>query len=202
MPARIRSALKWCPEAPGLVVVHSETSAGCLQDAEAIGRISRPYDDFVLIGDSITGFGAGPCKTDAWHLDVVMTGSQKGLMLPPGLAALTVSEKAWRAYERSTLPKYYFDWMKYRKNLDKETTPFTPAVSLVVGLVEALRMMREEGLENLIARHAPPAEAINPHVTKTQIAAWDLLGRANAARFDERGWAYYVREVSDAFYPV
>ena len=73
------------------------------------------------------GIGAVPCMTDEWGLDVVMTGSQKGLMLPPGLAALTVSEKAWRAYERSTLPKYYFDWMKYKKNLDKETTPVHPA---------------------------------------------------------------------------
>jgi serine---pyruvate transaminase len=100
-----------------------------------------------------------PCLTDEWKLDVVMTGSQKGLMLPPGLAALTVSPKAWRAYERSTLPKFYFDWKKYQKNLEAQTTPFTPAVSLVVGLVESLRMMREETIENVIARHARLAEA-------------------------------------------
>ena len=74
----------------------------------------REYPECVLIVDSITGIGAVDCKTDEWGLDVVMTGSQKGLMLPPGLAALTVSPKAWRAYERSTLPKYYFDWKKYQ----------------------------------------------------------------------------------------
>jgi serine---pyruvate transaminase len=158
-PDDIAAALAEHPDARGVVVTQSETSSGVLNDVEAIGRICAGYPDCVLIVDSITGIGAVPCMTDEWGLDVVMTGSQKGLMLPPGLAALSVSEKAWRAYERSTLPKYYFDWMKYKKNLAKETTPFTPAVSLVVGLVEALRMMREEGIENVIARHARLAEA-------------------------------------------
>jgi aspartate aminotransferase-like enzyme len=140
-------------------VTQSETSSGVLNDVETIGSIARDYPDCVLIVDSITGIGAVECKTDAWGLVVVMTGSQKGLMLPPGLAACTVSEKAWRAYERSTLPKFYFDWMKYKKNLDKDTTPFTPAVTLVLGLNESLKMIREEGLENTIARHAKLAEA-------------------------------------------
>ena len=113
----------------------------------------------LLIVDSITGIGAVECKTDEWELDVVMTGSQKGLMLPPGLAAVSVSAKAWKAYERSTLPKYYFDWMKYKKNIEKETTPFTPAVSLVMGLNVSIGMLREEGLANTIARHSKLAEA-------------------------------------------
>jgi len=155
----IAAALKANPEARGVVVVQSETSSGVLNDVETMATIVAGYPDCVFIVDSITGIGAVPCMTDEWGLDVVMTGSQKGLMLPPGLAALTVSEKAWRAYERSTLPKYYFDWMKYKKNLDKQTTPFTPPVSLIVGLVESLRMMRQEGIENVIARHARLAEA-------------------------------------------
>jgi aspartate aminotransferase-like enzyme len=113
----------------------------------------------VLIVDSITGIGAVECKTDEWGLDVVMTGSQKGLMLPPGLAACTVSKKAWKAYERSDLPKFYFDWLKYQKNIEKDTTPFTPAVTLVLGLNESLKMIAEEGLDNVIARHARLAEA-------------------------------------------
>jgi serine---pyruvate transaminase len=158
-PADIAAALQEHPEARGVVVVQSETSTGVLNDVEAIGAIVHGYPDCVFIVDSITGIGAVPCLTDEWHLDVVMTGSQKGLMLPPGLAAVTVSEKAWRAYERSTLPKFYFDWKRYAKNLEKQTTPFTPAVSLVVGLVESLRMMREETIENIIARHARLAEA-------------------------------------------
>ncbi len=158
-PADVAAALEAHPDARGVVVVQSETSTGVLNDVEAIGAIVKGYDDCVFIVDSITGIGAVPCLTDEWSLDVVMTGSQKGLMLPPGLAALTVSPKAWRAYERSTLPKFYFDWSRYKKNLDKQTTPFTPAVSLVVGLVEALRMMREETIENVIDRHARLAQA-------------------------------------------
>jgi hypothetical protein len=98
------------PGVRGVVVVQSETSSGVLNDVKAIGAIVREHPECVFIVDSITGIGAVECKTDEWGLDVVMTGSQKGLMLPPGLAALTVSPKAWRAYERSTLPKFYFDW--------------------------------------------------------------------------------------------
>ena len=158
-PQAVADALKANPEARGVVVTQSETSSGVLNDIETIGKIVADYPDCVFIIDSITGIGAVDCKTDEWGLDVVMTGSQKGLMLPPGLAAISVSDKAWRAYERSTLPKYYFDWAKYKKSLAKETTPFTPPVSLIIGLAEAVKMIREEGIENTIARHSRLAEA-------------------------------------------
>ncbi len=158
-PADVAAALAEHPEARGVIVTQSETSSGVLNDVKAIGEIVRPYEDVVLIVDSITGIGAVECKTDEWGLDVVMTGSQKGLMLPPGLAACSVSPKAWRAYERSTLPKYYFDWMKYKKSIAKDTTPFTPAVTLVLGLNDSLKMIEEEGIENTIARHSRLAEA-------------------------------------------
>jgi aspartate aminotransferase-like enzyme len=158
-PSDVATALAENPGVRGVIVTQSETSSGVLNDVKAIGAVVRDYPDVVLVVDSITGIGAVECKTDEWGLDVVMTGSQKGLMLPPGLAACTVSEKAWRAYERSTLPKFYFDWMKYKKNIDKDTTPFTPAVTLVLGLNVALGMIREEGLDNTIARHSMLAEA-------------------------------------------
>lgn len=158
-PAAIAEALVQNPDVRGVIITQSETSTGVLNDVKAVGEIVKGYADTVLIVDSITGIGAVDCKTDEWGLDVVMTGSQKGLMLPPGLAACTVSAKAWKAYERSTLPKFYFDWMKYKKNVDKDTTPFTPAVSLVLGLNESLSMIREEGIENTIARHSMLAEA-------------------------------------------
>jgi aspartate aminotransferase-like enzyme len=80
-------------------------------------------------------------------------------MLPPGLSAVSVSDKAWKAYERSTMPKFYFDWMKYKKNLEKNTTPFTPALTLIQGLEVALQLMKEEGREEMIARHSMLAEA-------------------------------------------
>jgi aspartate aminotransferase-like enzyme len=157
--ADVADALKANPDARGVVVTQSETSSGVLNDVESIGKLTAAYPDCVLVVDSITGIGAVPCKTDEWGLDVVMTGSQKGLMLPPGLAAVSVSEKAWKAYERSTLPKFYFDWGPYKKNLEKQTTPFTPAVSLVIGLAEAIKLMREETIEGIIARHSRLAEA-------------------------------------------
>jgi len=158
-PTDVATALAENPGVRGVIVTQSETSSGVLNDVKAIGAIVREYPECVCIVDSITGIGAVECKTDEWGLDVVMTGSQKGLMLPPGLAACTVSAKAWKAYERSTLPKYYFDWMKYQKNIEKDTTPFTPAVSLVLGLNQTLGMIREEGIENTIARHGRLAEA-------------------------------------------
>lgn len=180
-PADVATALEENPGVRGVIVVQSETSSGVLNDVKTIGAIVAEYPDCVLIVDSITGIGAVECRTDDWHLDVVMTGSQKGLMLPPGLAAVTVSPKAWRAYERSTLPKYYFDWMKYKKNIDKDTTPFTPAVSLVLGLNEALRMIREEGLENVIARHARLAEATRKGCEALGLTLFaPLEGRGNA----------------------
>jgi aspartate aminotransferase-like enzyme len=90
-------------------------------------------------------------------------------MLPPGLAATTVSPKAWRAYDRSTLPKFYFDWGKYRKNLEADTTPFTPPVSLMKGLAKALQLINEEGLENVLARHAKLASATRAAATALKL---------------------------------
>ncbi len=145
----------------GVLVVQSETSTGILNDIKAMGNIIKDYPAIFVV-DSITGLGAVEVKTDEWHLDVVMTGSQKGLMLPPGLSCVSVSEKAWKAVERSTLPKFYFSYEKSSKALHKSppTNPFTPPVSLIAGLRESLKMMREEGLENLIKRHALLAEAV------------------------------------------
>ena len=152
-------------EIKGVLAVQSETSTGILNDVKTIGNVVKDYPA-VLVVDSITGLGAVEVKTDEWNLDVVMTGSQKGLMLPPGLCCVSVSEKAWKAVESSTLPKFYFSYEKSRKALHKAspTNPFTPPVSLMVGLQEALKMMREEGLENVIKRHALLAEAVRQGV--------------------------------------
>lgn len=180
-PDDIAAALDENPGVRGVIVTQSETSSGVLNDVKAVGEIVAGYPDAVFIVDSITGIGAVDCKTDEWGLDVVMTGSQKGLMLPPGLAAVSVSEKAWKAYERSTLPKYYFDWGRYQKSLTKETTPFTPPVSLIIGLGEALSMIREEGLENTIARHAQLARATRAGVEALGLTLFaPVEGRGNA----------------------
>jgi len=157
-PADVELTLAADPNIKGVLVVQSETSTGVLNDVRAIGEIVKDHQA-VLVVDSITGIGAVELKTDDWHLDVVMTGSQKGLMLPPGLACVSVSDKALAAAEKSTLPKFYFSWEKARKSLAKSTTPFTPPVSLIIGLGEALKLMREEGLENIIKRHGELAAA-------------------------------------------
>ncbi|MBE0448129.1 MAG: alanine--glyoxylate aminotransferase family protein [Actinobacteria bacterium] len=159
-PEDIKRELDANPDVKAVYVVQSETSTGILNDVRAIGRIVRDYDA-VLVVDSITGIGAVECKTDEWNLDIVMTGSQKGLMMPPGLACVAVSDKAWAAAEKSKLPKFYFSWKKAADSLHKPapTTPFTPPVSLIVGLGEAIKLMRREGLENIIKRHAVLAEA-------------------------------------------
>ena len=180
-PQDIAAHLKAHPNTKGVVVTQSETSSGVLNDVETVGKIIKEYPECVFIIDSITGIGAIECKTDEWNLDVVMTGSQKGLMLPSGLAAITVSPKAWRAYERSTLPKFYFDWKKYQKSLGQDTTPFTPAVSLMIGMDQSLRLMREEGLENIIARHARLAEAARQGVLALGLELFaPAEGRGNA----------------------
>jgi aspartate aminotransferase-like enzyme len=164
-PADIEKFLLQDPEIKGVFVVQSETSTGILNDVKAIGEVVKETEA-VLIVDSITGIGAVECKTDEWHLDVVMTGSQKGLMMPPGLACVAVSEKAWRVAEKSRLPKFYFSWQKTREALHRSQpqNPFTPPISLIVGLGEALRLIKEEGLENVVKRHAILAEAVRKGV--------------------------------------
>ena len=154
VPGDIEQALAADPAIKVVFVTHSETSTGVVNDMEAIGA-AVAQTDAVLVSDSISGMGSAEIKTDEWQVDVVVSGSQKALMIAPGLAFASVSEKAWALAEKSTLPKYYFDWTKARKALaqTRPTTPFTPAVSLVVALDTALNIIRAEGLENLFRRH-------------------------------------------------
>lgn len=130
----------------------SETSTCVAHPIRELGAIVREHEDTILAVDAITGIGVFPIPTDEWGLDLVVSGSQKALMLPPGLAFISVSDKAWRMGERSNLPRYYFDLAKERKNLKKNTTAYTPAVSLVIGLKESLRRIKEEGMANIFAR--------------------------------------------------
>ena len=135
-----------------------ETSTGVTFDikkfAEVVGET-----DAVLAVDAISGLGAIELKTDEWGVDVVVSGSQKGFMLPPGLGFISVSKKAWKLVEESKCPKYYFDLKSAKKALDKTDTPFTPAIGLVIALNDALKMMTAEGIENIFKRHHKLAEA-------------------------------------------
>jgi aspartate aminotransferase-like enzyme len=158
-PEQIRHALAENPSIRAVYTQATETSTGVKHPIREIAGIVGKYPDTVLVVDAITGIGVFDLPMDAWNLDVVISGSQKALMLPPGLSFAALSEKAWTFVERSNLPKYYFDFKRELKSTQKNQSSTTPAVSLFVGLRESLRMIQEEGLEALFRRHKKLAEA-------------------------------------------
>lgn len=153
-PALIEAALDADPqkEIKAVVITHSETSTGVINDLKTIAQIVKAHGA-LIIADTVTSLGACNVPVDEWGLDVVASGSQKGYMIPPGLGFITVSEKAWAAYATAKLPRYYFDLGMYRKNAAKNTTPFTPAINLIFAMQAALQMMKNEGLDSIFARH-------------------------------------------------
>ena len=136
-----------------VIVTHSETSTGVLNDLETINRYVKEHGQALIIVDAVTSVGAVNLPIDEWGIDVVASGAQKGYMVPPGLGFVCVSDKAWQAYETAKLPRFYFDLATYRKAAQKNSNPFTPPVNLMLGLQTALRMMKAEGLDNIFARH-------------------------------------------------
>ena len=136
-----------------VLLVHSETSTGVVADIEALAAVAKAAGALVVV-DAVSSLGAVPLETDAWGLDVVVSGSQKALMSPPGLAFAAVSPAAWERCEQATSPRFYFDWRRYRKSFETLGTPFTPAVATVAGLDVALGMILDAGLESAFARHA------------------------------------------------
>jgi aspartate aminotransferase-like enzyme len=133
-------------------LVHSETSTGVVCDLEPLLAVCREAGALSVV-DAVSSLGAVPLETDAWGADAVVTGSQKALMTPPGLAFVAVSARAWERAESATLPRFYWDWARQRRAQAKGSTPSTPATSLVVALVEALGIVLRDGLETAFARH-------------------------------------------------
>lgn len=158
-PKEIERLLAKNKDAKAVYTTLCETSTGVTTDIKAIAEVTKKTEA-VLVVDAISGLGAVECKTDEWGIDIVVAGSQKGLMIPPGLAFVSVSPKAWKLIEQSKSPRYYFDFKKTKKAIDKVDTPFTPAVTLVIGLNEALKMIRAETLEGIMARHKKMAKAV------------------------------------------
>jgi len=136
-----------------VLVQHNETSTGVLNDIKAISE-ARGNHPALLIVDAVSGLATADLPVDEWNLDVVVWGSQKAFMVPPGLAGVCVSPRAWEAIEKSTNSRYYFDLRLAKKFYDIGQTPFTPALSVLFGMQESLRMLLEEGLENIFKRHA------------------------------------------------
>lgn len=135
-----------------VTLTHSETSTGAANDVKTLCSIIKEHGALSVV-DGVTSVCAMPCKPDEWGIDVLVSGSQKGFMIPPGLAFLTANERAWKVYEECKHPSFYFDWAAHRKSVRANSTPFTPAVNLIVGLNTALKMIKEEGIENMNARH-------------------------------------------------
>jgi serine---pyruvate transaminase len=158
-PSQTAYALQKDPTIKAVFTQATETSTGALFPIREIAAIVSRYPGTLMVVDGISHLGAQELPMDEWKLDVVICGSQKALMLPPGLAFAGVSDKAWGFVENSTLPKFYFDFKKEQKNITKNQSAYTPAISLVMGLAQSLRMIRKEGLENILARHARLARA-------------------------------------------
>ena len=153
-PQVVRQALSQDTGIKAVLVTHNETSTGVTSDLAAISAVVREFEKLLLV-DAISSLGAIDLPTDEWGCDVVVTASQKGWMAPPGLAMVSVSERAWQAQAQAKMPKYYWDFAKAKKFLDeKGQTPWTPALSAIYALAAALELFQREGLKNITARHA------------------------------------------------
>ena len=169
----IEKALKEHPEAKAVFCQLTETSTGVVNDVRHFAQLTGKTPTLLVV-DAISGLGGQAMDTDGWNLDVVVAGSQKGLMTAPGLAMVSVNDKAWKVVEASKSPRFYFDWRKMRKSLPDNETPWTPPVTLVVSMAEALRQIRAEGIQNVFARHAWLAQA-----TRAGVEALGLKRFAN-----------------------
>ncbi len=161
----ILNALKQNPNAKGVYLTHSETSTGTATDIKLISKVIRENSNALVCVDGITAIGAHEFRFDDWGIDVCVTGSQKGLMIPPGLAFVCLSQRAISAMEKSTTPKFYFDLRKALKSFADDDTPFTPAITLIVGVDAALQIIKDEGIENIWHQHERKANAIRAGVT-------------------------------------
>ncbi|ODS30058.1 MAG: aspartate transaminase [Candidatus Scalindua rubra] len=167
-PDLLDYALRKEKEARSVFVTQCETSTGVVHDIEGIAKAVKSHNALLII-DAITGIGVHPLMMDDWGIDIAVAGSQKGCMLPPGLAFVCVAQSAWESIKKARLPKYYWDFKKMRKSLGNKTTPFTPAISLIMAAGKALDMIKKEGIENVWSRHARLA-----HATREGIKALGL----------------------------
>jgi aspartate aminotransferase-like enzyme len=179
-PAEVEEALQRDPSIKGVFVQASETSTGVYHDIRALADIVKKYENTILVVDAISALVAHDLRMDEWGIDVMIGGSQKGLMLPPGLAFIGVSEKAWAFAERATSPKFYFNFRKERESLAKNQTSFTSPVTLIIGLNESLKILQAEGLESAFARHEKLAKATREAVKALGLEMFSKESPSNA----------------------
>ena len=156
-PDAVRKALKDDPKIMAVLVTHNETSTGVTSELKDVSAVVKEFDKLLLV-DAISSLGCIDLPTDDWKCDVVVTASQKGFMVPPGLAFASVSQKAWEAHDKARMPRFYWDFSKAKSYLEKGQTPWTPCVPIFLGLALALDKMLAEGMANIFARHAKMAD--------------------------------------------
>ena len=161
--ADVEQQLKAHPDIRGVMVQASETSTTVFHPVKEIAKLTQNGPLFLV--DGVTAVGVVPLSMDEWGIDVLVTGSQKALMLPPGLGFIALSDRAWEKTKQAKLPRFYFDLNLERKNQQKGSGAFTPAVSLIFGVRASLRMLEREGLENVYARHARLCKATRAAAT-------------------------------------
>jgi aspartate aminotransferase-like enzyme len=179
-PGEIEEALKKDPSIKGVFVQASETSTGVYHDIKGISSVVRGAGETLLIVDAISALVAHDIKMDEWGIDVLIGGSQKGLMLPPGLAFVGISDRAWGSVEKAKCPRFYFDFKKERENLSKNQTNFTSPVTLIIGLNECLKLLQKEGLENAFERHRRLAQATRESVKAIGLELFSKGSHSNA----------------------
>jgi aspartate aminotransferase-like enzyme len=155
---QLEAELKANPESKAVFATLSETSSGQVFDIQGFGEVVAKTNA-ILVVDGISGAGATPCPMDDWKVDIMVSGSQKSFMIPPGLAYIAFSKKAWKLIEAAKCPRFYFDAKKASKNLEKQTTPWTPGVSLIIQQKKSLDIIKAMGLERLFAHHRILGEA-------------------------------------------
>jgi aspartate aminotransferase-like enzyme len=157
-PGDLKGFLQQHPNARVLLLTHNETSTGLTNPLRELARAGRDADRIVVV-DGVSSISSIDIETDAWGIDVAVSGSQKGWMAPPGFALVSVSDRAWAQQAKARSPRFYFDWKESKTWAEKGMTPFTPAISVAFAMQEGLRMLEEEGLSNVYQRHARLARA-------------------------------------------
>ncbi len=152
-PDEVRRALEKEPKIKAVLITHNETSTGVTNDLASLSSVIKEFDKLLIV-DAISSLGSINLPVDEWGCDIAVTGSQKGWMAPPGLAMVSVSETAWQAHANARMPRFYWDFSRARNYLERGQTPWTPAISTVFAMNTSLGMMLDEGLPNIIARHA------------------------------------------------
>jgi aspartate aminotransferase-like enzyme len=179
-PEVVAEKLKKDKNIKGVFVQASETSTGVYHDIKTLASIVKDYKDTLFIVDAISALVAHDLRTDEWGIDIMVGGSQKGVMLPPGIAFVSVSEKAWAKAETSKLPNFYFNFKKERDNLAKNQTNFTSPVTLIIGLNESLKMLQTEGLDKVFKRHETLANAMRNAVLAIGLELFPKESPSNA----------------------